>query len=452
MRRQIAIIGLVLTFMLLPASLQALKIVSWNALDFQGALSTDRIADYKTVLDELQPDILVLQDVADLEGADKILKQALNHTKALYKRAKFTNQDGTATAFYYNKKTIKLTSQEEIQTLNRSVWGYTVKIKKGDGKGNTLYVYSAHLPDGTNTAAKNLRDADVELLRTHLDMTHQPGDFFVVCGTFNLSGTKDKAFKILTADGASSNGRLVDPLDLKGRWHNKKKHQITFSRSTRLMDAGVGASGGLKDRYDNFFISQGLVDDESFTYREGSYIAYGNDGKHFKKAVTVPDNEIVPQDSADALYRASDHLPIVMVLGPPAGDDPPLPPSQLTAQAFSASGVNLAWTDNASNEDGFHLARARDCFDCHGSTHCNACHGGFPGLPTSPSHDFSGHTHSWAKIATIAPDVQSFADSGLASGAKYSYKVRAYNAKGNSAYSNTATVTTAAASAKDEDK
>jgi endonuclease/exonuclease/phosphatase family metal-dependent hydrolase len=440
--------------MLLPTSLQALKIVSWNALEF-GALSTDRVEDFKTVLDELQPDILVVQDMMDVDGATLFLNTVLNHSKALYKKAKFTNQDGTATAFFYNKKTIKLTSQEEIPTLNRSIWGYTVKIKKGDGKNKILNVYSVHLPYGTKTTDKNLRDDDVELLRAHLDMTHQPGDFFVVCGTFNLAGTKDKAFKILTADDVPNNGALLDPLDITGRWHNKKKHQLSFSVSTRKMDTGVGAAGGLKDRYDNFFISQGILDDENFTYREGSYIAYGNDGKHLRKAITVPDNQVVSQDVAEALYLASDHLPIVMELGLPTGDDPPLAPSQLTAQAFSATEVDLAWMDNADNEDGFHLNRARDCSACHSNSHCTGCHMGVnPGLPTAPNHTFGGHEHSWAKVATIAPNVQTLRDSGLASGGKYSYRIRAYNAKGNSAYSNTATATagTAAASAKNEEK
>ena len=132
MRKPILIAGLVMLFLLLPASLQALKIVSWNALEF-GALSDDRVEDFKTVLAELQPDILVVQDMVDADGVTLFLNKVLNHTKKLYKKAKFTNQEGTATAFFYNKKTIKLTSQDEIQTLNRSMWGYTVKIKKGDG-------------------------------------------------------------------------------------------------------------------------------------------------------------------------------------------------------------------------------------------------------------------------------------------------------------------------------
>jgi hypothetical protein len=42
---------------------------------------------------------------------------------------------------------------------------------------------------------------------------------------------------------------------------------------------------------------------------------------------------------------------------PPA---PPTPPTGLTATAASASQINLAWTDNSANEDGFKIERCTD--------------------------------------------------------------------------------------------
>jgi exonuclease III len=432
--------------MLLPSSIMAVKIVSWNVLDFYGALSSDRIEDFRMVLDELKPDILVVQDMGDLKGVNLFLKEVLNHSKRLYKKAKFADQTDTASALFYNRKTIKFKSIEEIPTLSRSVWGYDLMIKKGDGKGKTLSVYSVHLPEGSNTAAKVSRASDAEIIRVYLNNKHTPGDFFVVCGTFNLWTTKEAAFKALTENAQINNGRVFDPLDVTGKWHRKKKLADTHTESTRKIVSGVGAAGGLDDRYDNFFISQGIVDSEKFTYIEGSYLAYGNDGKHFRKAVTIPTNKVVSQDMAEALYRASDHLPIVMALGLPVGDAP-FAPTQLTAEALTSAQVKLTWIDNADNEDGFHLARARNCSACHGNSHCTACHmGNVPPIPTSPKHEFGGHAHSWSQITTLNANVKTHTDSGLSSGATYSYRVRAYNAKGPSAYSNTASVTTNSAS------
>ncbi len=92
---------------------------------------------------------------------------------------------------------------------------------------------------------------------------------------------------------------------------------------------------------------------------------------------------------------------------------PPAAPSGLTATPISSSQINLAWTDNASNEDGFKIER------CQG-VGCS----------------------SFGEIATVGANVTTFPNTGLTASTSYSYRVRAYNAGGNSAYSNTASATT----------
>ncbi|MBI5383637.1 MAG: fibronectin type III domain-containing protein, partial [Verrucomicrobia bacterium] len=92
---------------------------------------------------------------------------------------------------------------------------------------------------------------------------------------------------------------------------------------------------------------------------------------------------------------------------------PPAAPSGLTASAASASQINLAWTDNANNETGFALERSTD----------NA---------------------TFTQIATVGANVTSYANTGLSASTTYYYRVRASNAAGNSAYSATASATTAA--------
>jgi hypothetical protein len=91
----------------------------------------------------------------------------------------------------------------------------------------------------------------------------------------------------------------------------------------------------------------------------------------------------------------------------------PAAPSGLSAAPASSSQINLTWADNASNEDGFKIER------CQGAG-CS----------------------SFAQIATVAAGVISYPNTGLAAATSYSYRVRAYNAVGDSAYSNTASATT----------
>ena len=87
---------------------------------------------------------------------------------------------------------------------------------------------------------------------------------------------------------------------------------------------------------------------------------------------------------------------------------PPAAPSDLTAEPLPGAGGLLRWTDNSDNEDGFRIERRRD-----GA-------GGF------------------RRVTTTGPDVTMFEDSGLVAGATYSYRVRAENEAGVSAFSNLA--------------
>jgi hypothetical protein len=87
----------------------------------------------------------------------------------------------------------------------------------------------------------------------------------------------------------------------------------------------------------------------------------------------------------------------------------PAAPSNLTANGVSSSEIDLAWSDNSGNEDGFKIER------CTGNNCTN-----------------------FAQIAQVGPNVTSFSNTGLTRNTRYRYRVRAFNANGNSAYSNIA--------------
>ncbi len=87
-------------------------------------------------------------------------------------------------------------------------------------------------------------------------------------------------------------------------------------------------------------------------------------------------------------------------------------PSNLTANAVSSSQVDLAWTDNATNEDGFTIERSDDL----GAT--------------------------WTQVGQTAADVVTFSDTTVAPVSTYQYRVSAFNLNGNSQPSNVAEVTT----------
>jgi galactose oxidase len=101
----------------------------------------------------------------------------------------------------------------------------------------------------------------------------------------------------------------------------------------------------------------------------------------------------------------------------PNGTPAPTPtltaPTNLTATAASSSQINLSWSDKSNTEKGFKVYRAR------------------------VDRNINFH-----RIATVGANVTTYTDTGLRASTTYRYRVRAYNAGGNSNYSNTADATT----------
>ncbi len=91
----------------------------------------------------------------------------------------------------------------------------------------------------------------------------------------------------------------------------------------------------------------------------------------------------------------------------------PAAPSGLIAAAVSTSQINLQWSDNASNEDGFKVER------CAGASCTN-----------------------FTQVAQLAANATAHSDTGLAAATPYRYRVRSFNGVGHSAYSNIAAATT----------
>ena len=90
----------------------------------------------------------------------------------------------------------------------------------------------------------------------------------------------------------------------------------------------------------------------------------------------------------------------------------PDPPTNLAATPVSGVQINLSWQDNANNEAGYDIEESAD----------------------------GGNT--WMHVTDASANSTAYAVGGLHSGTPYSFRVRAFNILGNSAYSNTASATT----------
>ena len=211
-------------------------------------------------------------------------------------------------------------------------------------------------------------------------------------------------------------------------------------------------------------------------------------------------------DQRDNARTARSTTPVAAAFRAEAPTAPPAAPTSLNAVAVSASQINLTWVDNSSNESGFRIYRSTDGvnFGLLATTAAGAVSYSNTGLPASTSHsyrvtsfntvgeslptnDASATTNAsappaapdtltaasasssqinltWADrstnetgfqversinggstfslIATAGANAVAYSNTGLTANTTYVYRVRAINADGSSAYSNTAQATT----------
>ncbi|HJL75165.1 MAG TPA: lamin tail domain-containing protein, partial [Candidatus Marinimicrobia bacterium] len=141
-------------------------------------------------------------------------------------------------------------------------------------------------------------------------------------GDFNIysnSSSSEPAFDMLTGEGNDDDGRLFDPIDRIGHWHNNSSFADVHTQSPR-----GGSYGGMDDRFDWIFVSEAVLNETyEINYVENTYWAVGNDGNHFNQAINNGNNTSVNDAMADALHDASDHLPVIATFSFPGGDPSP---------------------------------------------------------------------------------------------------------------------------------
>jgi hypothetical protein len=140
-------------------------------------------------------------------------------------------------------------------------------------------------------------------------------------------------------------------------------------------------------------------------------------GQAAADATTFSDITVVPGNSYEyqvyAFNANGSSAPAVsaQVVVP---DVVPADPTNLMATTVTSTQVDMAWTDNSNNEDGFRI-------------------------------ELSDGLGGWIEIGQTAAGVTTFSVTGLTSGTSYSYRVYAFNAVGDSANpTNTLDVTTPA--------
>jgi len=300
----IPIISLLLFAATFIYSQERVKIATYNILNYPNN-TADKNPKFKLILDNLNPDILVVQEILSQSAVNEFLNEVLGNE---FEAGDFINGPDTDNAIFYKDSLFAFISTGFISPSQGpryiSVFKLFHKITL-----DTLIIYSAHFKasQGADNEARRLNEAAT--LRVFTRMLPPKTDFLLV-GDLNLYRSSEPAYeKLLLQD---TTGYFLDPINRAGSWHTNSGFADIHTQSTRIEPlSDDGSSGGLDDRFDFILTSQSIIDPSGIDYVDGSYWAYGNDEQHFNQSIHDPPNQSVSTEIAIALYFVSDHLPVV---------------------------------------------------------------------------------------------------------------------------------------------
>lgn len=293
-----------------PLADSAILVMNYNLLNYPGSTADVRDPAFRVILDEVQPDVLIVEELSSQDGFNRYLGNVLNYASATYSGGTFINGPDSDNGIYFKTGKFQFISNTPIATALRDINEFKLRHM---ATGDTLIFYAAHLKASNTSADAVLREAEVANLRA-VTNTMAAGKYFMVCGDFNFYSSYEGAYqKLIQADGYPE-GKFNDVVSMTGNWNNGA-YAIHHTQSPRTTAFGGGATGGMDDRFDMILFSDALMQGSgTYSLLSNSYKAYGNDGLHYNQALNVPPFGMYTATIASALHDASDHLPVVVKL------------------------------------------------------------------------------------------------------------------------------------------
>lgn len=299
-------------------SQETIRIMSYNILNYPNVPGNDSImvADttgrnpyFRTIFSSINPDIAVLQEVERGVDATAFLTNVMNSYGETYDMALHSTPADDNPIYFKADKFDFISSHLVIdQSSSHPTVEYVLYHEQTE---DTLIILNTHLKYGSGSGEKTARKIEADAIRLRTS-TYSDGAYFIAMGDFNILGGTETAFDTLLDQ--TNSGYFIDPLNLQGQG-NWSSSGLTEYNTHNTRDGsgnylGGGGGLGLDERFDLLLNSQNVVNPVGIMYKSGSFVTYGNDGLHNNEDVNEQPNNSVTVDVADALYMASDHLPI----------------------------------------------------------------------------------------------------------------------------------------------
>ena len=274
----------------------------------------------RTIVNHVRPDIFTVCEFGATQALQNdFLRHNLNVNGADYwKSDNIINYAGEniINHIFYDSRKMGLKKHVALRTNPRDTDIYELYLKtKSLSAGDTIKLVCivAHPKAGQGYEAS--RRAQLQAAMDHVNQYYSTENVLIM-GDFNMYGASESGYRLLTQTYSNPYALFIDPvasLGGVGDWNNNAQFAPFHTQSTHGYSDDCYSPGGLDDRFDFILMS----DEIKFSYNhmryvQDSYHAVGNDGRHFNQSVNQGYNYVVPSEVAEALFDASDHLPVTM--------------------------------------------------------------------------------------------------------------------------------------------
>jgi len=320
-----------------------IKAMMYNVLNYSDSeVSRNKTPFLSTILDEVEPDLLMVCEMVDEIGSDYLFENAIIPYNENFQKAPFEeNQSGNYSLqqmVYYNSKKLILEETRVITADTRDINQYTFKINTENALSNPIRmeVFVTHLKASTGSSNRQRR---LNSIQSFVSYTNNIADdsYVLFAGDLNFYTSNEEGYQHLIDDRNPI--VMIDPIDRPTPnfpddgvdyyenynstyfWNNSSFRDI-HSQSTRTSNNGLiddsGSTGGLDDRFDFIMMSENFNMSTDLYYINDSYQVIGNNGNCYNSFINNPNcSGGYSQTLRDALIEFSDHLPVVMEMETP---------------------------------------------------------------------------------------------------------------------------------------
>jgi endonuclease/exonuclease/phosphatase family metal-dependent hydrolase len=284
-----------------------IKAMMYNVLNYSDSeVSQNKTPFLSTILNEVNPDLLMVCEVVDEIGSDYLFENAIIPFNEDFEKAPFEeNQSGSYSLqqmVYYNSNKLILEESRVITADTRDINQYTFKINTENTESNPIRmeVFVTHLKA---SSGENNRDKRLTSIQSFVSYTNTiANDSYVLfAGDFNFYTSNEEGYQYLIDDRNPI--IMVDPIDRPATpfpddpnitdpfeyynsssiyfWRNNSFADI-HTQSTRTSNSGLidgsGSTGGLDDRFDFIMMSENFNTSSDLFYVNDSYQEIGNNG------------------------------------------------------------------------------------------------------------------------------------------------------------------------------